>query len=100
MSCTNTINPKPCNYGCNTRIFWNTSENAYFEVFAKKKHICPNRSNGKSNNVAQSTTNAVVSKPNYCYNKFIKQPKPKVSNSFELLTGPVSEIQKKYEILS
>ena len=43
---SNTINPKPCNYGCNTRIYWNTSENAYFEVFAKKKHICPNRSNG------------------------------------------------------
>jgi hypothetical protein len=96
MSSTNTINPKPCNYGCNTRIYWNTSENAYFEVFAKKKHICPNRSNGKSN-VAQSTTTAV--KPNY-YNKFIKQPKPKMSNSFELLTGPIADIQKKYEILS
>jgi hypothetical protein len=98
MSSTNTIiNPKSCNYGCNTRIYWNTSENAYFEVFAKKKHICPNRSNGQS--LTQSTTNAAVSKPNY-YNKFTKQPKPKMSNSFELLTGPISEIQKKYEILS
>ena len=38
-------------------------------------------------------------KPNY-YNKFTKQPKPKLSNSLELLTGPVSEVQKKYEILS
>ena len=96
MNYTNTINPKPCNYGCNTRIYWNTSENAYFEVFAKKKHICPNRSNS-----SKSTTNktAAVTKPNY-YNKFAKQPKPKMSNSFELLTGPVSEIQKKYEILS
>ena len=53
---SNTINPKPCNYGCNTRIYWNTSENAYFEVFAKKKHICPNRTNGKSNNITQATT--------------------------------------------
>ena len=44
MSSTNTINPKPCNYGCGTRIYWNTLENAYFEVFAKKKHVCPNRS--------------------------------------------------------
>ena len=57
MSSTNTIiNPKPCNYGCNTRIYWNTSENAYFEVFAKRKHICPNRFNGKSV-TTQSTTN-------------------------------------------
>ena len=95
MSNQNII-PKDCSYGCNTRIYWNTSENAYFEVFAKKKHVCPNRSNGKSN-VAQSTTTAV--KPNY-YNKFIKQPKPKMSNSFELLTGPIADIQKKYEILS
>jgi len=27
-------------------------------------------------------------------------PKPKMSNSFELLTGPINEIQRKYEILS
>jgi hypothetical protein len=27
-------------------------------------------------------------------------PKPKMSNSFELLTGPIAEIKKKYEILS
>ncbi|HZB16499.1 MAG TPA: hypothetical protein VE445_04965, partial [Nitrososphaeraceae archaeon] len=79
----NTINPKPCNYGCNTRIYWDTSENAYLEVFTKKRHSCPNRSsNGKSNNVTQSTT--IATKPNY-YNKFSKQPKPKMSNSFELL---------------
>ena len=94
----NTINPKPCNYGCNTRIYWDTSENAYLEVFTKKRHSCPNRSsNGKSNNVTQSTT--IATKPNY-YNKFSKQPKPKMSNSFELLQGPIAEIQKKYEILS
>jgi hypothetical protein len=97
MSNNNTINPKPCNYGCNTRIYWDTSENAYLEVFTKKRHSCPNRSsNGKSNNVTQSTT--IATKPNY-YNKFSKQPKPKMSNSFELLQGPIAEIQKKYEIL-
>ena len=91
---SNTINPKPCNYGCNTRIYWNTSENAYLEVFTKKKHNCPNRTNDES--VTQSTT---TNKSNYYYNK-AKQPKPKMSNSFELLTGSVPEIQKKYEILS
>jgi hypothetical protein len=97
MSSTNTINPKPCIYNCNTKIYWNNEENAYLEVFTKKKHLCPNR----SKSVTQSTTNnnTAVTKPNY-YNKFAKQPKPKMSNSFELLTGPIADIQKKYEILS
>ena len=96
LSSTNTINPKPCVYNCNTRIYWNNEENAYFEVFAKKKHVCPNRANGKS--IKNNT--AAVTKPNYYYNKFTKQPKPKMSNSFELLTGSIQDIQKKYEILS
>jgi len=87
---------RDCSYGCNIKIYWNTSENGYFEVFSKKKHICPNRSN--NNNVSKSST--YVSKPNYYYNKFSKQSKPKMSNSLELLSGPISEIQKKYEILS
>jgi hypothetical protein len=101
----NNINPKSCNYGCNTQIYWNSSVNEYWEVFTKKKHICPNRSStkSKSNNVTQSTTNtAPTNRPTY-YNKkpwSNTQPKPKMSNSFELLTGPVPEIQKKYEILS
>ena len=65
MSATNTINPKPCIYNCNTRIYWNNKENAYFEVFSQKRHICPNRTNNNNNksNVAQTTTTAT--KPNY-----------------------------------
>src|SRR5688572_6573550 len=95
MSNTNNIiSPKPCNYNCGSRIYWNTSESAYLEVFTKKKHNCPNRTNGKS--VTQTTT--TTAKPNY-YNKFAKQ-KPKMFNSFELLTGSIQDIQKKYEILS
>jgi hypothetical protein len=88
------IYPKPCAYNCNTQIYWNTSTNEYWEVFTKKKHICPNRS---SNNTTAATTN----KPIY-YNKksWTSQPKPKMSNSFELLKGSIEEIQKKYEILS
>ena len=46
MSSTNNQNniyPKSCNYGCNTQIYWNTSVNEYWEVFTKKKHVCPNR---------------------------------------------------------
>jgi hypothetical protein len=43
-----------------------------------------------------------VNKPTYYNNKFARQQvlKPKMSNSFELLTGPIDLIQKKYEILS
>ena len=87
---TNII-PKDCSYGCSTRIYWNTAENAYFEVFTKQKHICKNRSNNNSN------------KPTTYSNKrpwSNTQPKPKMSNSLELLTGPINEIQRKYEILS
>ena len=40
---TNVINPKPCNHNCGTRIYWNTATSEYWEVFTKKKHICPNR---------------------------------------------------------
>ena len=104
----NNIYPKSCGYGCGLQIYWNTSENTYYEVFSKKKHICPNFGNNKkpvsantSNNIAgtAATTNT---KPIY-YNKKpwnSNQPKPKMSNSFELLTGPIDSIQKKYEILS
>ena len=45
---TTIINPKPCNYGCNTRIYWDTSSNSYLEVFTKQKHSCPNRNNNSS----------------------------------------------------
>jgi hypothetical protein len=100
------INPKSCNYGCNIRIYWNTSENAYFEVFSGNRHQCPNRSfstNNKSSSVKE-TSSIITNKPKYYsnYNKFSnkQQPKPKMSNSLELLQGPIADVQKKYEILS
>ncbi len=102
MSNTNqTIYPKPCVYNCGVQIFWNTATTEYWEVFTKKKHLCPNRVNKPSQvttNTAATTSNT---KPTY-YNKkpWSTQPKPKMSNSFELLTGPIDTIQKKYEILS
>jgi hypothetical protein len=74
----NNIYPKSCVYNCNTQIYWNVATNEYWEVFTKKKHIYPNR----SKSVTQTTT------------------KPKMSNSFELLQGPIADIQKKYEMLS
>ena len=99
MSPTNTINLKPCNYNCGTRIYWDTSSNSYLEVFSKKKHICPNRTKSANISANNNTTTTNNNKPTY-YNKYSKQPKPKMSNSLELLSVPILEVQKKYEILS
>jgi hypothetical protein len=99
MSFNQNINPKPCIYNCDTRIYWNVSENAYFEVFSKKKHVCPNRSN-KTTTTNNNTNNASnVNRPSF-YSKKPWINKQKMSNSLELLQGSISEIQKKYEILS
>ena len=94
---TQNIIPKDCSYQCNTRIYWNTAENTYFEIFSKKKHICPNRSTQSKPTV--STTATTTTRPNY-FNKFAKQPKIKMSNSLELLSGSIDSVQKQYEILS
>jgi hypothetical protein len=94
----NIINPKDCIYNCGTRIYWDTSSNSYLEVFTKQKHVCPNRSSNKKSLTETSSVNS--SKPTYYNNKFSKQPKPKMSNSLELLTGPLQDIQRRYEILS
>jgi hypothetical protein len=43
----------------------------------------------------------VENKPTYYKKSFYsKEPKPKMSNSLELLQGPIADVQKKYEILS
>ena len=95
------IYPKSCTYGCNTQIYWNTSVNEYWEVFTQKKHICPNRSNKQVTNPSSTTGATISTKPTYYSKKpWSTQPKPKMSNSLELLTGPIETIQKKYEILS
>ena len=100
----NNIYPKPSVYNCGIQIYWNTSVNEYWEVFTKKKHICPNRVNKPTiPNITKSvgTTTTSNTKPTYYSKKpWSTQPKPKMSNSFELLTGPIDVIQKKYEILS
>ena len=97
------INPRPCVYGCGIQIYWNASVNEYWEVLTKKRHICPNIVSNKNKTSITPPSNAP--KP-YYYNSTKKasfsstNPKPKMSNSFELLTGPIDTIQKKYEILS
>ena len=106
MSNTNqNIQPKSCVYNCGVQIFWNTASSEYWEVFTKKKHICPNRVNNKpttNNTLATGVSTTSNTKPTY-YSKqpwSTTQPKPKMSNSFELLTGPIETIQKNYEVLS
>ena len=74
----------------------------YWEVFTKKKHICPNRSSQSTRPNATTTATTPTNRSTY-YNKTPwsnTTPKPKMSNSLELLTGPIETIQKKYEILS
>ena len=103
MSSTSNINPKPCNYGCNTRIYWNVNQNAYFEVFSQKRHICPNITNNNNKPIIPTTASTTISNPKLTYyskKPWNRQPKPKMSNSFEYLQGSITEIQKKYEILS
>ena len=101
----NNIYPKSCVYNCGVQIFWNTVTSEYWEVFTKKKHICPNRQQQQSKPTTATiqTTTTTPSKQNYYnsnYNKKPWTPKPKMSNSFELLTGPIANIQKQYETLS
>src|SRR5688572_7325939 len=111
------INPRPCVYGCGIQIYWNASVNEYWEVFTKKKHVCPNRGNKSSGTTTTITTKdggitppSTAQKPRY-YNPYARkrtpyaslanqQSKPKMSNSFEYLQGSITEIQKQYEILS
>ena len=105
MNFSQNKNPKPCSYNCGTKIYWNTSENAYFELFSGNRHQCPNRSSSTNNKKSSSVmelSSVTTNKPKYYsnYNKFQKQPKPKMSNSLELLQGPIADVQKKYEILS
>jgi hypothetical protein len=101
MNSSQNINPKPCNYGCNTRIYWNTIENAYFEVFSGNRHQYSNRRSSSSNKKSLIHNSVVENKPNYYNNnRFTKQSKPKMSNSLELLQGSIADVQSKYEILS
>ena len=111
------INPKDCVYGCNTRIYWNTIVSEYWEVFTKKKHICPNRSSNNNKSVASPTNNNTTPKPthynnnyknNYNNNSNNKKSwtpkfnnKQSMDNSLEILQGSSTDtIRKQYEVLA
>src|SRR5215208_4344508 len=92
------INPRACVYGCGIQIYCNTSVNVYWEVLTKKRHICPNIVPNKNKSSVTPPSNAP--KP-YYYNNTKKasfsastQPKPKMSNSFELLQSQLKQFRK------
>lgn len=75
------INPRLCVYGCGIQIYWNSSINEYWEVFTKKKHICPNRGNKSSETTTTTTKDGGITppstaqKPHY-YNPYAKKRTP------------------------
>ena len=100
------IRPKSCTYGCGVEIYWNTEENTFYELYSKKKHICPNipTYTRKPADIPPTT----VTKPTY-YNKEFSisneattatRIKSKMDNSFEFLQGSPDTIKKQYEFLS
>src|SRR5688500_14777061 len=111
------IDPKSCVYGCGIQIYWNSSVNEYWEVFTKKKHICPNRGNKSSGTTPILGTDGITPpsnspKPHY-YNLYVRKEhhmplfqvnnnqNQKMSNSFELLQrDSIANIQKQYGLLS
>jgi hypothetical protein len=109
-----TINPINCVYGCNTRIYWNNSISEYWEVFTKKKHICPKRTSNDNKSISTIPTNSnntAVKSTNYNKNyndgyNYKKSWTPKFNNkqpmdsSLEILHGPADTIRKQYEIIS
>ena len=106
------LKPKNCTYGCGVEIYWNTEENAYFELHSRKKHIYPNR--GTYNKKSTIMPPTYATKPKYYNNNYKKSNsssnnkqqstitnKPKMDNSFKKLSGSsISIIKKQYEILS
>lgn len=100
------IRPKSCTYGCGVEIYWNTEENTYYELYSRKKHICPNIVT--YNKDSTSIPLATAARPSY-YTKELSntneattkiQIKTKMDNSFELLEGSSNRVKRHYEFLS
>ena len=82
------IRPKSCTYGCGVEIYWNTEENTYYELYSRKKHICPNLLT--YNKDSTSVPPATVSKPSY-YTKEPSNTNESTTKTRFLPLFPVSE---------
>ena len=100
------IHSKSCTYGCGVEIYWNIEENTYYELYSRKKHVCPNLVTYNKESKIIPPTTAV--KPSY-YNKEFSNTneattktkiKLKMDNSFEFLEGSPTTIRKQYEFIS
>jgi ribosomal protein S18 len=90
---------KPCVYNCNTLIYWNFATHEYWEVFTKKKHICPNSENKTTTTNTSAAT--PTKRPSYCKKPWSsQQPKPKMSNYLNYCKVQLMQYKKKYETLS
>ena len=91
------IKPRPCAYNSGTKIYWNSSANAYWEVFANKRHVCPYRPTTNSTKVQKpvqpfykqsqepaSDNSSKVQGPDYVKSK--RSQKPRMDNSLEVLS--------------
>ena len=85
------IYPKSCNMDVIHR-FIRITQLMKLRSIHKEETPCPNGTN-------KPVTNTITTKPTY-YHKKLGYPSLKMSNSLQLLTGPITDIQKKYEILS
>ena len=105
------IKTKFCGFNCGKKIYWDNNKNQYLELMTKQKHICPNRNKpqGATNTVNVSTGQAggTSTQPQFKTREYrYQQPvtqnieRPKMANSFELLSGSVRDIRKQYEYLS
>ena len=69
----NNIYPRPCVYNWGVQIYWNSSISEYWEVFTKKKHICPNRSIKSSGIKSTTAKGGGITPP-------LDSPKPRYYN--------------------
>ena len=88
------LKTKPCQY-CGKEIYWNVLKNQYDELTTKQKHTCEKYSKPTFTDNKEKS----YDKPYRAYSKYNKEPKPPVSNTFELLEGSPKECRMQYQYL-
>lgn len=91
------VKTKECS-GCKKQIYWNVSQNKYYEVETAAQHNCPNRESFLK--PKPSNNYALYSKPQSQWAKAPQQEKPIMSNTFEFLQGSPRQVREQYQYLS